>query len=382
MFSSNTSSAGAAESPDLPPAPSLAEPPCPAPARELIGPGPQAPEPAPPEPWQKRLASFKKPLPHKALGQLLLTLSLFIAGWWAMLKSLEISYALTLVMAVPMAGLYIRLFIFQHDCGHGSFFKSRRWNDTLGSILGVMTLTPYAYWKRTHAVHHATHGNLDRRELGDVWTLTVNEYLARGTWGRLGYRLYRHPVTLFLLAPFFQFAIVHRFPLEIPFSWRREWRSVMLTNAALAGVFIAAHLTIGIDRLLMVQGPIFLIGGAVGLWLFFVQHQFEDTYWDRKEDWSFDLAGLQGSSFYDLPPVLHWFTGNIGYHHIHHLSSKIPNYRLKETLDAFPEFHQATKIGLLESLKCARLKLWDERSRRLVGFDHLRGVQPGSSSAI
>lgn len=359
------------------------EPPAPIPIAGSIQPAAHAEletaRPAKPEPWPKRLAEYKRPQSRKAVWQLMVTAPLFIFGWWAMLKSIEISYALTLLMAIPMSGLYIRLFIFQHDCGHGSFLKSRRWNDAIGSVIGVLTLTPYAYWKRTHAIHHATHGNLDRREMGDIRTLTVDEYLAKGFWGRLGYRFYRHPATLLLLAPFYQFVIHHRFPYEIPFSWRREWRSVMLTNAALACLFALAYFTIGVDQLLMVQGPIFLIGGAVGIWLFFIQHQFEETYWNNKEEWDFDLAGLQGSSFFDLPPVLHWFTGNIGYHHIHHLSSKIPNYRLKEALDAFPEFHQVTKITLWQSLKCARLKLWDEKSRRLVGFDHLRRAAPAES---
>lgn len=323
-------------------------------------------------PWQKRLAPYKKPIDRVAIRQLAVTAPLFVFGWWAMLQTLEISYFLTLLLAVPMAGLYIRLFIFQHDCGHGAFTSSRRLNNAIGSVIGVLTLTPYAYWKHTHAIHHATHGDLERREWGDIDTLTVDEYLAKGFWGRLGYRLYRHPLTLLVVAPFYQFVLLHRLPLGTPLAWKREWRSIVVNNLVLIGLFVLAHFTIGIDRLLLVQGPIFVLGGAIGVWLFFVQHQFEDTYWDHHEEWSFDRAGLEGSSFFDLPPILHWFTGNIGYHHIHHLSSKIPNYRLKETLDAFPEFHQVTKITIAESLRCGKLKLWDEESRRLVGWDHLR----------
>ncbi|MCG8454963.1 MAG: fatty acid desaturase [Holophagales bacterium] len=329
-------------------------------------------------PWQQRLAPFKRPVVRKALIQLVNTALPFALGWYLMLRSLEVSYWITLALAVPMAGLYIRLFIFQHDCGHGSFLPWRRWNDAIGYVIGILTLTPYGYWKRTHAIHHATHGNLDRREFGDIETLTVREYLARPWWGRLAYRIYRHPATLLLVAPTYQFALKQRLPFDTPLSWRREWRSVMLNNLGIAAVLVLAWQTIGLHRLLLVQGPIFLIGGALGIWLFFIQHQFEDTYWDRGEEWDYDQAGLAGSSFFDLHPVLHWLTGNIGYHHIHHLSSRIPNYRLAETLRAIPELHDVTKITVWQSLKCARLKLWDEKSRRLVGFDHLRGLGAGA----
>lgn len=324
--------------------------------------------------WQARLEPFKRADTRRALVQLTLTALLFALGWVAMYASLDISYALTLLLALPVAGLYIRLFIIQHDCGHGAFLPSRRANDLIGFWIGVLTLTPYRYWRRTHQIHHATHGDLDRRGTGDIETLTVREYLDRSFWGRLGYRLYRHPVVMFGIGPFWVFALKHRLPLDMPWDrkWKREWRDVMLTNLVLAVLLVLAHYTIGLASLFLVQGPIFLFGAAAGVWLFYVQHQFEETYWERPPEWRFEAAGLEGSSFYDLPPILHWFTGNIGYHHIHHLSARVPNYRLRECMDAVPELHRVTKITLRESLGCLRLKLWDESSGKLVGWRHLR----------
>ncbi|MEM1207209.1 MAG: fatty acid desaturase [Acidobacteriota bacterium] len=321
--------------------------------------------------WLEALAPFSRPKTRRALIQLANTAIPFGVVWYLMYRSLEVSYALTLALAIPAAFLLIRLFIFQHDCGHGSFLPSRRWNNIIGSLIGVIMLTPYFYWRRTHAVHHATSGNLDRRELGDIDTLTVNEYKALPWYRRLGYRFYRNAAVMLLLGPLWTFIIKHRFPFDIPMSWRKEWVSIWLTNAAIAGILVWAWFTIGIGNLLMVQIPINMISGAIGIWLFYVQHQFEDTYWERQGEWSFERAGLEGSSFLDLPKVLHWLTGNIGYHHIHHLSSRIPNYRLRECLDSIPELRQRP-VSIAESFKYARLKLWDEDSAQLVGFDALR----------
>lgn len=324
--------------------------------------------------WNQILAPYKKAHLGRALFQLLTTAGLFALGWYLMLRSLEVSYWITLALSIPMAGLLTRLFIFQHDCGHGSFFRSPRANHAVGFLLGVVTLTPYQYWRRTHAIHHATSGDLDHRDFGDIDTLTVDEYLALSWAGRLRYRLYRNILVLLLVAPMFQFGVKHRLPLDAPFTWKKEWVSILWTNLALAGVFVLAHFTIGIPALLWVQLPILVVGGALGIWLFYVQHQFEDTYWENHPEWDFHRAGIEGSSFLDLPPVLHWFTGNIGYHHIHHLSSRIPNYYLPRCMAEVPELGHVTRLSLWTALVCARLKLWDEEAKRLIGFRELRAL--------
>ncbi len=330
--------------------------------------------------WRRMLAPYKRASWRAAGIQLLNTLLPFIALWALMLMSLRVSYALTVLLAIPQAFLFTRLFIFQHDCGHGSFFPSRRMNHLLGTFLGVLTLFPYDYWRRTHAIHHATNGNLDERELGDIDTLTVREYRALSPWRRLGYRLYRNPFVLFCIGPAYQFIIKHRFPFDIPFAWKREWRSVLITNLGLAVLFGSLGWFFGWRAVLLVQLPIVLIAGGIGVWLFYVQHQFEDTYWERNEAWSFYRAGAHGSSFYDLGPVLHWLTGNIGFHHIHHLASTIPNYRLARCFADNPALQQVTRLTLRNSLRCASLKLWDEERRTLVGFGALR--QPGPVGSV
>jgi len=292
-----------------------------------------------------------------------------------MAYSLSWSYGLTLLLAVPTVGLLTRLFIFQHDCGHGSFFRSRRANNALGGVLGVLTLTPYRYWRRTHAIHHATSGDLDRRTFGDIKTLTVEEYRALTGFGRLKYRLYRHPLTLFVVGPIWQFFLKHRLPLDMPRSWKREWASVHWTNA---GLLLGAGLgcwIFGWKVFLLVQIPISLLSGVLGIWLFYVQHQFEDTYWRKNPDWSFERAGIEGSSYYELPRWLHWFTGNIGYHHVHHLASRIPNYHLPRCFRTVQELHGVTRLTLWSSLRCARLRLWDEASQRLISFGELRRLR-------
>ena len=323
--------------------------------------------------WKQRLAPYQTADDRLAWAQLLSTVGLFVLTWTVMYVSLEVvGWWLTLVLAPIAALLLVRLFIVQHDCGHGSFFRSKALNERVGACLGVLTLTPYHYWKRTHAVHHATAGDLDRRSMGDVTTLTVAEYVALPWWRRVAYRLYRHPLVMLGVGPVYVFVLKHRLPLDIPWSWRREWRSVLATDAALVAVVALAWVTVGIESFLLVQLPITLLSGPVGVWLFYVQHQFEDTYWARHDGWSYYEAALRGSSFYDLPQVLHWFTGNIGYHHIHHLSSRIPNYRLPSCFRDIPELQQAPRLGLADSLGCLRLRLWDEEARRLVGFRDLR----------
>ena len=321
--------------------------------------------------WRELLAPYKQASWGRALLQLADTALPFVGFWALMLRSLAGPYWVTLLLAVPAAFFFVRLFIIQHDCGHGAFFPSHRANNLLGATLGVVTLFPYGYWKRTHAIHHATNGNLDEREFGDIDTLTVAEYRALPTFRRFLYRLYRHPLVLFGIGPAYQFLVKHRFPWDIPFSWKREWRSVLGTNVALVAVGWGLGALVGWQALLLVHVPIVLVAGTVGVWLFYVQHQFEETYWEHADAWDYYRAGVHGSSFYDLGPLLHWLTGNIGYHHIHHLASQIPNYRLAEVFREVPAMQRVTRLTIRQSLRCARLKLWDEEKRTMVTFADL-----------
>ena len=318
--------------------------------------------------WSARLAKYKGADLSRSVRQLVTAVMLFAGGWTLMYLSLSVSYWLTLLLAVPTAFFLIRLFIIQHDCGHGSFFSTGTVADIVGSILGVFTLTPYHYWRKTHALHHATSGNLEHRGFGDIDTLTVDEYLALSRWGRFKYRLYRHPLVLFGVGAIVHFFIRHRIPTIVPREWTRERRSILWTDVGLAAVIVLVGSLLGFRQLALVQLPVTLISTVIGVWLFYVQHQFEPTYWEHDERWAYDAAALQGSSYYRLPKLLQWATGNIGLHHIHHLHPRIPNYRLQRVLDEHPELREVPTLTLLESLRCVSLTLWDERQRRLVPF--------------
>jgi acyl-lipid omega-6 desaturase (Delta-12 desaturase) len=320
--------------------------------------------------WQQVIARHQHPSISRSLWQVVNTLAPYLAFWVLMVLSLRVSYWLTLLLAVPAAGFMIRTFILFHDCGHGSFFESQRANDTLGIITGILTFTPYYSWRHAHAVHHATVADLDRRGVGDVWTLTVKEYQALSGWKKLVYRVTRNPLIMFTIGSSAVFIIGHRFAKRG--DARRERMSVLWTNLVLLGIIILFSFTIGLKAFILVQLPILFFGTSVGVWLFYVQHQFEGTYWARHSQWDYLTAALKGSSFYKLPRVLQWFTGNIGFHHIHHVSPRIPNYLLENCHNAHPLFRQVKPLTLLSSLKSLRLRLWDEDTQKLVGFAELK----------
>jgi omega-6 fatty acid desaturase (delta-12 desaturase) len=332
--------------------------------------------PAPRE-WAKLLAGYRQPNHTRSIVELAITGGCFIAFWAMTWAALWFGYWLALLVAVPAAGFLVRLFMIQHDCGHGSFFRNRAVNDWVGRAIGALTLTPYDAWRRSHAEHHASSGNLGRRGIGDVWTLTVREYLALGWWRRLGYRLYRNPIVLFGLGPAYLFILQHRLPSNLKHSGRASWISAMATNTAIALIIVTMMWAVGVTPFLLVHLPITLMASSIGVWLFYVQHQFEDTYWAEPAEWSQQEAALRGSSYYALPGVLRWFTANIGMHHVHHLSSRIPYYRLPRVLRDFPELNAAGRLGLLQSFGCVRLVLWDEGRNRLVSFREMQGQSRG-----
>ena len=322
--------------------------------------------------WAKILAHYREPSSVRSVFELVLTAGCFVAFWVLTWAGLWLGYWLALLLAVPAAGFLVRLFMIQHDCGHGSFFRQRAVNDWVGRVIGALTLTPYDAWRRDHAIHHATSGNLERRGIGDVSTLTVREYLALSRWRRLGYRLYRNPFVMFGLGPAYLFIVQQRLPSRLWRSGRESWISAMATNAAIAVIIAAMMWAVGVKPFLLVHLPITLLAASIGVWLFYVQHQFEETYWARSPVWSHQEAALHGSSHYDLPAILRWFTANIGVHHVHHLSSRIPYYRLPRVLRDFPELKGVGRLTLLESFACVPLVLWDEGGQRLISFRDLR----------
>ena len=313
------------------------------------------------------LAPYQKADVRHPIWQLANTILPYIGLWVLMVYSLRVSYFLTLALAVVAAGFLVRIFIFFHDCGHNSFLPSKTWNKRLGFWLGVLAFTPSEHWWHSHAIHHATSGNLDKRGHGDVATLTQEEYLAARWEKRLGYRFFRHPLVMFGLGPVFIFLLMQRLPL--PNYGRKQNLSVLYTDLAILAVASAISALIGWQAYLLIQIPVMWMAGAFGIWLFYVQHQFEETYWERDEEWNYVASALLGASFYRLPKVLQWFSGNIGYHHIHHLSPRIPNYQLDKAHDSSPLIQKwARKIDLLEGLRTARLKLWNEPIHRMIGF--------------
>lgn len=322
--------------------------------------------------WLSTLARYRDPMSARSLFELAATLVPFVALWVLAWAALSVSAWLALSVALLNGAFLVRIFVIQHDCGHGSFLTNRKAQDWIGRTLGVLTLTPYAVWKRTHSIHHAHHGDLDQRGIGDVLTLTIDEYRARSAVGRLMYRLYRHPVVLFLLGPSYLFILQNRLPMGLMNAGWRYWTSAMGTNAMIS---IALGLMIwfgGLMPVLLIFLPTSVVAATIGVWLFYVQHQFEETHWSRGEQWQLHHAALEGSSHYVLPQPLQWLSGNIGIHHVHHLYSRIPFYRLPEVLHDHRELAEAQRLTIGESLATVRLHLWDETEGRLVSFAEVR----------
>lgn len=316
---------------------------------------------------RKAFAPYQRPTRLKSTWQLVNSIIPYVVLWYAAYHLLHVSFLLMLPVAVIAAGFMIRIFIIFHDCGHGSFFRSKRANDFWGVITGVITFTPYHYWRASHAKHHATSANLDKRGHGDVWMMTVNEYVNASRFERLQYRLYRNPLVMFLLGPLFILLITHRFVRRD--ATRAQKLSVYGTNLGIVIVGVGLSLAMGVWNYLLIQFSILFMGVMAGIWLFYVQHQFEDVYWAREGEWDFVTASLDGGSFYRLPAVLRWFTGSIGYHHIHHLNSRIPNYNLPRCQREIERLEQPTRsIGVWKSLKALSYRLWDEEKQVMVGF--------------
>ncbi len=308
--------------------------------------------------------------------EITVTLISFILIWLAIWRLLQIDMLSTSIAAllalIPAAGLMVRLFIIQHDCGHGSMFSSRKINDWTGRALGVITLTPYEYWRRLHASHHASSGNLDRRGMGDIDTLTVDEYLLKGKRERLLYRLYRHPLVMFGLGPAYLFIFRHRLPIGSMNQGHKPWISTFATNLGIVVLSALIIYATSLSTFLIIQVPIVVMGASIGVWMFYVQHQFDETHWERNGKWIHATAALHGSSYYDLPKPLMWITGNIGIHHVHHLNSRIPFHRLPQVVKDYPELKSIGRLTLSQSLKGVRLALWDEQAKRLVSFREVR----------
>ena len=330
--------------------------------------------------WKEIVVRYQKPSVRRGVWQILNTLVPYVALWYVMYLTLGVSWWITVPLAILAGAFLVRVFIIFHDCGHGSFFRSRKANDIWGFITGVLTFAPHYHWRWEHAGHHATSGDLDRRGLGDIWTLTVQEYLESSRWKRLAYRLARNPVVLFVIAPLFLFLIKHRFPKAK--AGKRERHSVYWTNLAVLGIAAGLIWLFGIKAYLLIQLTVMAVAGSAGLWLFYVQHQFDGVYWERGDEWDYTAAALQGSSFYKLPRILQWFSGNIGYHHIHHLSSRIPNYNLERCHEAHLLFQRVKPVTLFSSLKSFTFRLWDEQRRKLVGYRHLRAVRSQQGQAV
>jgi acyl-lipid omega-6 desaturase (Delta-12 desaturase) len=319
---------------------------------------------------KKQIAPYEKSNIKTSVKQLCNTIPPFILLWAVAYGSLQISYWLSLGFAIIASGFVIRIFIIFHDCCHQSFFKSRKANDILGTISGVITLFPYEKWKRSHSIHHATSSNLNKRGTGDIWILTVEEYVAASFWLRLQYRIYRNPLVMFGLGPIYLFLVSNRFNRKG--AHKKERINTYVTNASIILLYTLLCIIIGWQAFLLIQLPILFVTGVLGIWLFYVQHQFEDSYFEDEKNWDYVKAAIDGSSYYKLPKLLQWVTGNIGFHHVHHLSPKVPNYHLESVHDHVPPLQKATTITIRSSFKALRFRLWDESSKTFISFQEAK----------
>ncbi|XJZ29082.1 fatty acid desaturase [Bacillota bacterium Lsc_1132] len=319
---------------------------------------------------RKQVAPYEKSTTKDSIWQLINTFVPFFLLWFLAYESLAISYILTFLLTVIAAGLLVRIFIIFHDCCHHSFFKNRSVNRMLGTLTGVLTLFPYDQWAHDHSVHHATSSNLDKRGTGDLWILTIEEYRSASIWKKIGYRLYRNPLVMFILGPIYQFLIKNRFNRKG--ARKAERLNTYLTNILIVALYGTVCWVIGWQNFLLVQGPIFLISGSAGIWLFYVQHTFEDSYFEEDANWKYVKAAVEGSSFYKLPKLLQWLTGNIGFHHVHHLSPRVPNYMLEKAHIHTPALQNVPTVTLATSFRSLRFHLWDEQNKKFVGFADLK----------
>jgi omega-6 fatty acid desaturase (delta-12 desaturase) len=320
----------------------------------------------------KKIARFQNPTLRESIWQIINTCIPYFLLWYVMIRVLNegYSYWIVLLLAVPASLFMVRLFILFHDCTHGSFFSSKKANMIFGNISGIITFTPYEKWRASHWRHHATVANLDRRGSGDYWTMTKDEYLGAPKWKRMVYRFARNPIVTFILGPIFIFLIAQRLPIR--YETKSERNNIYITNIVILALVLIFGFTVGFRTFFLIQLPITFFGGMLGLWLFYVQHNFEGVYWSRQEDWSRLRAAFEGSSYYKLPKILQWFTGSIGFHHIHHVRPLIPNYRLEECYRSEAAFQEIKPLSVLNSLKSLRLHLWDETNRKLIGFGALK----------
>ncbi|MBU9722856.1 MULTISPECIES: fatty acid desaturase [Bacillaceae] len=319
---------------------------------------------------KKDVSPFEKTNTKTSMKQIFNTLGPLLLLWYGAYLSLSVSYWLTLPLLVITAGFVVRTFIIFHDCCHQSFFKNRKANDILGTITGIITLVPYQQWKNSHNIHHASSSNLDKRGTGDMWIMTVDEYMEASIWKKIAYRFYRNPFVMLVLGPVAVFLIQYRF--NVKGAKRKEKINTHVTNLGIVGLYAGLTVLIGWEAFLMIQGPVLLVSGMLGIWLFYVQHQFEETYFEHDEEWSYVQAAVDGSSYYKLPKVLQWVTGNIGFHHVHHLSPRVPNYNLEKAHNATPPLQKATTITVKTSLKSLNFRLWDEDRKEFISFKGLK----------
>lgn len=326
---------------------------------------------------KKQMNLFAKSNFKSSIWQILNTFLPFIVLWYLAFIMLDVSYVLTILLSIINAGFLVRMFIIFHDCCHYSFFKSRKANDVFGTFVGVMTLFPYRQWQKSHSTHHASSGNLDKRGIGDIWLLTVDEYMEASFWKKVKYRLYRNPIVMFIIGPIYVFLIAQRFNKKE--AKRKERVNTYITNIFIALLMFVLYLMVGWKALLIIQGTTFFVSGSVGIWLFYVQHQFEDSYFEWETEWEYVKAAVEGSSFYKLPKILQWLTGSIGYHHVHHLSPKIPNYNLELAHSESHELKNVPTINVLTSLKSFRFRLWDEENKKFINFNDISKIKKEKS---